>query len=448
MANIRRISQIAPTLAFTEFDMIEKYRKSFERSELGHVHASFPFESFAKKMGLKESPLGRTCHFSPSGKIALMVLKSYTGFSDQCLIEHLNGNIHYQLFCGIMIDPSAPITNFKIVSAIRSELSQKMVIEDLQEVLAQAWRPLLCDKHVCMTDATCYESHLRFPTDMKLLWESVEWLHRQIIGQCSELHIRRPRNKFDDVSRVYLSYCKQRKRKTSRTRMLKRRLLHLLEKLLLQIDEIRKVHGSELSHTSDYQRRLSIIRKVLVQEKELFENRKVKNRIVSIDKHYIRPIVRGKETRSVEFGAKVNNIQIDGISFIEHLSFNAFNEGVRLKECINLHQRLMRKKVKAVAADSIYATNENRKYCTSHGISTSFVRKGKAAKDEQERKQLRSELSKERATRLEGSFGTQKQHYSLAKVKARNQKTEILWIFFGIHTSNAVLMAEKRKNTH
>ena len=148
MANIRRISQIAPTLAFTEFDMIEKYRKSFERSELGHVHASFPFESFAKKMGLKESPIGRTGHFSPSGKIALMVLKSYTGFSDQCLIEHLNGNIHYQLFCGIMIDPSAPITNFKIVSAIRSELSQKMVIEDLQEVLAQAWRPLLCDKRI------------------------------------------------------------------------------------------------------------------------------------------------------------------------------------------------------------------------------------------------------------------------------------------------------------
>lgn len=33
------------------------------------------------------------------------------------------------------------------------------------------------------------------------------------------------------------------------------------------------------------------------------------------------PIVRGKETKSVEFGAKAGNIQIDGISFIEHLSF-------------------------------------------------------------------------------------------------------------------------------
>ena len=26
-----------------------------------------------------------------------------------------------------------------------------------------------------MTDATCYESHMRFPTEMKLLWESLEW---------------------------------------------------------------------------------------------------------------------------------------------------------------------------------------------------------------------------------------------------------------------------------
>ena len=43
--------------------------------------------------------------------------------------------------------------------------------------------------------------------------------------------------------------------------------------------------------------------------------------------HSVRPIVRGKEKKSVEFGANVNNIQIDGISFIEHISFKAFKEG-------------------------------------------------------------------------------------------------------------------------
>lgn len=164
---------------------------------------------------------------------------------------------------------------------------------------------------------------------------------------------------------------------------------------------------------------------------------------MSIDRHYLRPIIRGKETKSVEFGAKVNNIQIDGISFIEHISFKAFNEGVRLKDCIHLQQQLTKVRVKALAADSIYANNANRKFCTKYHISTSFKRKGRAAKDEPLRKILRSELSRERATRLEGSFGTQKQHYSLARIKARNRKTEMLWIFFGIHTANAVCMIEK-----
>ena len=53
-----------------------------------------------------------------------MVLKSYTNFSDAQLIEHLNGNIHYQLFCGVQIDPLHPLTNPKIVSAIRQVLDE------------------------------------------------------------------------------------------------------------------------------------------------------------------------------------------------------------------------------------------------------------------------------------------------------------------------------------
>jgi len=111
-----------------------------------------------------------------------------------------------------------------------------------------------------------------------------------------------------------------------------------------------------------------------------------------------------------------------------------------------MQQKLMNVRVRCVAADSIYANNANRKFCTKYGISTSFVRKGRAARDESLRKVLRSELSKERATRLEGSFGTQKQHYSLSRIKARNRKTEILWIFFGIHTANAILMIDKVRN--
>jgi len=106
MAKIQNISEIHPTLGFTEFDVLEKYRKSFNESELGRLHSMFPFERMAKAIGLCEQRLGRKNIFSPSAKIALMVLKSYTGFSDRYLVEHLNGNIHYQMFCGVMIDPN------------------------------------------------------------------------------------------------------------------------------------------------------------------------------------------------------------------------------------------------------------------------------------------------------------------------------------------------------
>ena len=441
MVKIQKISEIEPSLGFTEFDMLKKYRQSFATSELGRFHSQFPFSELARQIHLKSSTLGRKSYFSPEGKIALMVLKSYTNFSDSQLIEYLNGNIHYQLFCGVQIDPLHSLTNSKIVSAIRQELAEHLDIESLQLILAEHWKPYLENLHVCMTDATCYESHLHFPTDVKLLWEGIVWLHRHLCKHCRTLHIQRPLNKYLDVSRAYLAYSKLRKRRKSQPSMIKRRLLQLLEKLLDQLKQLHSSYRDRLTLPSDYQIRFSVMR-VLEQGKNLFAGKKVSDRIVSIDRHYLRPIIRGKETKSVEFGAKVNNIQIDGISFIEHISFKAFNEGVRLKDCIHL-QQLTRAGMKALAADSIYANNANRKFCTKYHISTSSKRKGRAAKDEPIRNILRSKLSRERATRLEGSFGTQKQHYSLARIKARNRKTEMLWIFFGIHTANAVCMIEK-----
>ena len=221
MAKIQNISEIHPTLGFTEFDILEKYRKNFNESELGRLHSVFLFERIAKEVSLSKQRLGRKNIFSPSTKIALMVLKSCTGFSDRQLMEHLNGNIHYQMFCGVIIDPFSPITNYKIVSAIRDEIVSRLDINSLQKALASHWKPYLENLHVCMTDTTCYESHMRFPTAMKPLWESIGWLYKHTCQHCRELGIRRPRNKYTDVAASYLSYCKKRKRKASKTRMLK-----------------------------------------------------------------------------------------------------------------------------------------------------------------------------------------------------------------------------------
>jgi len=44
---------------------------------------------------------------------------------------------------------------------------------------------------------------------------------------------------------------------------------------------------------------------------------------------------------------------------------------------------------------------------------------------------------------MEGSFGTQKEHYGLRKIAARIKSTEIMLIFFGIHTANVVNLARR-----
>ena len=129
----------------------------------------FPFERLAKAAGLSEQRLGRRNIFSPSAKIALVVLKTYTGFSDKQLVGHLNGNIHSQILCGIMTDPPFPMTNYKIASAIRNETASRLEIDFSRKSCPHTGKPYLENLHVCMADATCHESHMRFPTDMKLL---------------------------------------------------------------------------------------------------------------------------------------------------------------------------------------------------------------------------------------------------------------------------------------
>jgi len=191
--------------------------------------------------------------------------------------------------------------------------------------------------------------------------------------------------------------------------------------------------------TKTYYQRRATIKKIYEQQHQIFHTgENPKGRIVSISKDYLRPIVRGKEVKPVEFGAKVNKYQIDGISFIEHLNFNAFHEGNRFWDTIFNAQRLTRTKTRLAGADAIYATNKNRKFATKYNIKTDFKRKGRAGKHEKQRQQMAAMIQKERATRLEGSFGKEKEHYHLKKIKARTKQTETLWICFGIHTANAV----------
>ena len=218
-----------------------------------------------------------------------------------------------------------------------------------------------------------------------------------------------------------------------------------LSKQIGQWNRICKIHTVDITLTEEQSKRLFALKEVYRQQRALAQKKEVKKRIVSIDRPYIRPIVRGKENKRVEFGAKVNNIQIDGISFIEHHSFEAFNEGVRLQECIEYQQELTGVKVAKVGADTIYANNDNRRYCTENGITTCFVRKGPKPKDENtDISTARRIIGTLRSTAMEGSFGNQKQHYSVGRIAARNSRSETLLLFFGIHMANAATLAARQ----
>ena len=238
-----------------------------------------------------------------------------------------------------------PLTNYKLLDDIMMELAGKLKIQQQQDLLAEMWKPYMKDLDTMYTDATCYESEMRYPTDPKLLWEGIEKSYRIMREFSSRLNLHRPRTKFLDVQKANLAYRKQRRRTKSQTRKMTRRLLDLLGKVLKEIRRMERENDeADKSLTIREKGDLDIITKMYRQQKNHFRSKdcreSIKDRIVSISKPYVRPIVRGKEAKSVEFGAKVNNILIDGISFIEKLSFNAFNEGTRLVHCLKMHKRL------------------------------------------------------------------------------------------------------------
>ena len=452
IAKIQQLAEITPNLPLTEYDFYEFFRTTFETSELGRMKRLLPLRKMADNLGLVRRGTmprrGSRPYFTAEGKVALMFLKMYTGLSCPKLMEQLNGNIHYQMFCDVIIDPVNPLTNYRLLDGIILDIAGRLKIQEQQEILAAEWKKYMEDLDTMYTDATCYESEMRYPTDAKLLWEGIEKSYGIMCGLSSGLGVRRPRTKYLDVRKANLSYRKRRRHTKGQTRKITRRLLDLLGKILGEIRNLRQSHKeSEDLLTKREKGDLEIIGKMYEQQESHFESgnsrESIPDRIVSISKPYVRPIVRGKETKSVEFGAKVNNILVDGVSFIDKLSFDAFNEGTRLTDCLSLNKRLFGTEVRKVGGDAGYAGAGNRDYCKEHDITTSFSKRGRPSSGKKVKDAVRQELARVRATAMEGSFGTQKEHYDLKRVKARTKKTETLYIFFGIHTVNVVQLADR-----
>ncbi len=419
--------------------------QAFYQTPLGELYQVIPFDSFSEHIPKpKRAISGKGCKpwFDVKGGIALQILKSYYRCSDALLVEQINGNWQAQMFCGILLLPGEQIKDKDIAGRWRSYLGQYLDMDRLQMDCVAHWKPYMEHTHTGFSDATVYESYIEYPTDAKLLWKSCCDVLQMIRTVRKRVKLRDTRINHEKRKRQYLSFAKRRKKSKRHSKKMCKSLLQYLQRLIEQLEHLEQKHSIAIS-ASKYNR-FATIKKLKGQQWELhFGNQsKVPDRIVSLHKPYVRPIIRGKEVKPVEFGAKVNMLLVDGISFIEHLSYANFNEGIRLQNTIHLQRRYFGA-CHQMAADAIYATNENRKYCTQNNIATSFVAKGKEGKLKEQKSQMRSILGKVRSTVLEGSFGNEKNHYQMNKIKARTQRNEKAWIFFCLLTCNAMQMAKK-----
>lgn len=426
--------------------------QQFQQTELGRLRSVLPIKELSECLKKRQEKRGAPARFDNVGKIALQFLKAYLNLSDEKLLARLNTDWALQMFCGIDLGPNEMIRDKDLLWKIRAEVAGQLDVERMQKILIDAWKLDMHQTNIGLCDATCYESYIKYPTDQKLLFDCCIWLNKEIKNLAKSLSLRRPRNKFKDQKRKQLSFAKSKRKSYKKKRSRTRQLLYLLNKQLNQLEELLAYHYGQAC--SDpfliddfFIQRFQIIGKIYEQQRFMYEHKvnSVPDRIVSLYKPYLRPIVRGKELKRVEFGAKFHTWQVDGLNFIEHFSFSNFHEGIRLKNGIAFHQKNFGK-LNMIGADNIYPTNENRKLVSRFNIGTCFKPKGRRKADPLIQKQedkVRQAIGLARSTILEGSYGNDKNHYGLRKIKARNELTEISWIFFGMMTANAVKMAKR-----
>ena len=107
--------------------------------------------------------------------------------------------------------------------------------------------------------------------------------------------------------------------------------------------------------------RLGTIRAVYEQQKYMYDNRthSVPDRIVSVSQPFVRPIVRGKAGKPVEFGAKLDISVVDGWTRLECCSFDAYNEAGNLREMAERFRAREGHYPSRILADKIYRNREN-----------------------------------------------------------------------------------------
>ena len=279
-----------------------------------------------------------------------------------------------------------------------------------------------------IVDATACPQDIAYPTDLNLLNDArtqseklIDLLFR--MAKLLNAGKTKPRTYRKIARKEYLKVAQKKHKTKVEIRNALRKQLSYLNRNIKYIHRLLK-HFEKIPLKRKQYKYFLVIQTLYEQQKIMYDNKvhTIEHRIVSIHQPHIRPIVRGKTNANVEFGAKIQMSIMNGIAFLDELSWDAFNEGTRLMNTIENYKRRFGYYPQKVFADKIYCNRDNRKKLKE--LSITLVAKPLG----------RPSLAVENHIRpgdrnpIEGKFGQAKTAYGMNRIKARLVQTSESWI--------------------
>lgn len=364
-----------------------------------------------------------------SGRIAYgaLVIKEQLGISDEETVEQIAENPYLQYFLGLHEFRQTALFDPSMMVHFRSRFSQ--------------------EHHRRINDKIIQPA-----TDLSLLNEArektehiIDCFHRHLVEETGQAR-RKPRTYRLKARKDYPEVAKQKSPTKKKLRKAIGKQLRYLKGNLGHIKRMIENNHGLLRLLSDYEYKcLLVIYTLCEQQLRMYSERihTVEERIVSISQPYVRPIVRGKSGRKVEFGAKISvSHQKEGYMRLDRLSWDAYNESGDLTDQIESYRARLGYYPASVHADRIYRTQENRSYCKAKGIRLSgkpLGRTRKATADNQsELRALRVQWHEDELARIpiEGKFGNSKRRGTRARIIAKLAHTGESVIHVGLVVLN------------
>lgn len=297
------------------------------------------------------------------------------------------------------------------------------------------------NKGKLIVDATVADQAIRYPTDLSLLNEAREFSEQiiDLLHSKSSRKQKKPRTYRKNARKAYLAVVKLKRPGRKKLRHGIKQQLQYLRRNLKHIEALLEEWPPGMPIPLPYWllRRYWVLPHLYRQQLEMYRNnaRRCDDRIVSISQPHVRPIVRGRQGKPVEFGAKLNvSLTGEGLAHVDALRWDAFHEGMDLPQQVEAYKDRYGHYPETVLGDSIYGTQANRRYLKQRGIRFAGKPLGRPKKVTEENKEemqrLKTQRQREYRERIpiEGKFGQGKNGYRLNYIRAKRADTSVAWI--------------------